>query len=179
MIENDENTLVLHKGQIATAITGADGLYEIAIKAISPGPRTEKEVGMVAQERGHSAEAPYLAWKTSLYLMAITLSNIWYKRLGHPDTTIFRRMLPLLAGHSLMATDANKVASCEAYIQGKMMKMLSQWQLPPNCHLHFINSRVTYAGLVIAIFSLSFCNLEFSVKRDKIYTKILRYCPCE
>ena len=33
--------------------------------------------------------------------------------------------------------------------------------------------------VVIAIFSLSFCKLEFSVKRDKIYTEILRYCPCE
>ena len=39
-VENDEEALELRQGQrtLATAIAGADGLYEIDIKAISPNP---------------------------------------------------------------------------------------------------------------------------------------------
>ena len=78
LIENDEETLVLSKGQrsFATALVGANGLYEIVIKAISPGPRPEEEVGLAIRERGPSTKAPNLARKTSLYLTATTLSYI-------------------------------------------------------------------------------------------------------
>ena len=45
-IENDEEALELRHGQrtFATAIAEVDGLYEIAIKAISLAPRVEEEV---------------------------------------------------------------------------------------------------------------------------------------
>jgi hypothetical protein len=94
-VENDEEVLELRQGQrtLATATAGADGLYEIAIKAISPSPRLEEEVGTVARERCPDADAPNLARKPNLYLTAAALSDIWHKRLGHPGTTIFRRML--------------------------------------------------------------------------------------
>lgn len=104
----------------ATVIAGADGMYEITIKVI--GPRPEEEVGLAAQERGPSAKAPNLARKTCLYFTAATLSDLLHKRLGHHGTTIFQRMLPLLAGHSLTAADANKVAPRETCIQSKMIK---------------------------------------------------------
>ena len=130
--ENDEEALALRQGQrtLATAIAGVDGLYEIAIKAISPAPRVEEEVGPVAREGDPAAKNRNLARKTGLYLTAAALSDIWHKRLGHPGTTIFRRMIPLLAGHNLTSADAAKIAPCEACIQGKMIKRPSQWQLP-------------------------------------------------
>jgi hypothetical protein len=131
-VENDEEASALPQGHmiLATATAGADGLYEIAIKAISPNPKLEEDVGMVAWERGPVANTSNLARKPYLYLTATALSNIWHKKLGHPDTTIFWRMFPLLTGHSLTTADANKVAPCEACIQGKMIKRPSQWQLP-------------------------------------------------
>jgi hypothetical protein len=131
-VENDEEALALRQGQrtLATATAGTDGLYEIAIKAISPNPKLEEEVGTVARERGPVANTSNLAWKPYLYLTAAALSDIWHKMFGHPGTTIFRRMLPFLTGHSLTTADANKVAPCEACIHGKMIKRPSQWQLP-------------------------------------------------
>ena len=131
-MENDEKALMLRKGQstLATAKAGADGLYEIVIKTISPGPRPEEEVGFTVRERSPSMRAPNLAPELNLYLTAATLSDIWHIGLGHPGTNIYRRMLSLLPGHTLTATDANKVTTCEACIQGKMIKRPSQWQLP-------------------------------------------------
>jgi hypothetical protein len=77
-VENDEEALELRQGQrtLATAIAGADGLYEIAIKAISPSSMLEEEVGMAARERDPNADAPNLTRKPDLYLTAAALSNI-------------------------------------------------------------------------------------------------------
>ena len=131
-IENDEEALELRQGQrtLATTIAGVNGLYEIAIKAISPTPRVEEEITLVARESGPGARTRNLAPKTGLYLTAAALSDIWHKKLGHLSTTIFWRMLPLLAGHNLTSANASKTAPCETCIQGKMMKRLSRWQLP-------------------------------------------------
>ena len=100
VIEKNEEALKLWQGQrpLATAVAGVNSLYEIAIKAISPTPRVEEEVSPVAQERGPNVKAHNLAQKHSIYLTASVVSDIWHKRLGHPNTTIFRKMFLLPAG---------------------------------------------------------------------------------
>ena len=117
-IENDEEVLKLRQGQrpFVTAIAGVDNLYEIAIKAISPTRRAEEEVSLAARERGPGTRARNLARKIGLYLTAAALSDIWHKRLGHPGTIIFRRMLPLLVGHNLTTSNANKIIPYKAHI---------------------------------------------------------------
>ena len=67
----------------------------------------------------------------------LPLSYIWRKRLRHPDITIFRRMLPLLAGHNLTSVDSSKKPPFETFIQDKMIKRPSQWQLPTELPLPF------------------------------------------
>ena len=131
-LEKDEEALALRQGRrlLATAIAGAEGLYEIAIKAISPTPRVVEEISQVAREKGPCAITSNLARKHDLYLTASALSDIWHKRLGHPGTTILKRMIPLIVGHNLTPADATKIAPCEACIQGKMIQRPSQWQLP-------------------------------------------------
>ena len=128
----DEEALALRQGErvLATAIEGAEGLYQIAIKAISPVPRDVEDIGDVVRERGPCAITPNLVCKHNLYLMAATISYIWHKRFGHHGTTILKRMIPLIAGHNLTTADASKIAPCEACIQGKMIQRPSEWQLP-------------------------------------------------
>lgn len=52
--------------------------------------------------------------------------NLWHERLGHPSTTMFRRMLPLLTGYNLVTTGAKKTHDCVACIQGKYIKKPSK-----------------------------------------------------
>jgi hypothetical protein len=129
VLENDEEALKLWQGEraLASAVAGAEGLYEIAINAISPAPRAKEGIGQAAREVVPGAKGRNPARS---FLTAQASSDLWHKRLGHPGTTIFRRMIPLLTGHPLTPSDANKIAPCEACIQGKMIKRPSKWQLP-------------------------------------------------
>ena len=43
---------------------------------------------------------------------------------------MFMRMLPLLTGHEVCNSDANKVGACDACIQGKLILKPSYWKLP-------------------------------------------------
>lgn len=63
-------------------------------------------------------------------LAVLPKAQLWHKRLGHPGTTLFRRMVPILTGHNLSPADTDKVAECLACIQGKFQKAASRSQLP-------------------------------------------------
>lgn len=149
-LEKYEEALELIQGRnfFFTAYAGVDGLYEIAIKAISPFLRDEEEIPMAARDRGPGMIARNLARKEiyNLHLTTSTLSDIWHKILGHPGTTIFKRMLPVLVGHNLATTDANKTILCEARIQEKMIKRPSQWQLPTELPPPYTDFKATSVG---------------------------------
>src|SRR5450759_2972617 len=105
-IREGEETLELRQGQkcLATAKYGASGLYEIPISCPTRGPR-------VMHPTSGSAYSVTIPDKT----------NLWHGRMGHPGTTMFRRMLPMLTGHEVCPSDANKVGACEACAQGKLI----------------------------------------------------------
>ena len=56
--------------------------------------------------------------------------QMWHNRLGHPGTTMFRRMLPSLDGHMVCPSDAGKLEGCAFCSQGKFIKQPSKWKLP-------------------------------------------------
>ena len=56
--------------------------------------------------------------------------QMWHNRLGHPGTTMFRRMLPSLVGHTVCPSDAGKLEGCASCSQGKFIKQPSKWKLP-------------------------------------------------
>ena len=56
--------------------------------------------------------------------------QMWHNRLGHPGTTMFRRMIPTLAGHTVCLSDAGKLEENASYSQGKFIKQPSKWKLP-------------------------------------------------
>ena len=101
---------------------------------ISPTPSVGEDVSHVAWEGGPGAITDNLARKHDLYLTASALLYTWHKKFGHTNTTIFKRTISHISGHNLTPADANKIASCEACIQGKMIKRPSHWQLPPPLH---------------------------------------------
>ena len=57
-------------------------------------------------------------------------TGLWHSRLGHPRHTMFRRMLPIITGHEVCISDANKVGDCAACSQGKLILQPSRWKLP-------------------------------------------------
>ena len=82
---------------IATAYAGPNGLYELPIGACSRTALT--------------SELPADAAKTPLKV------RLWHRRMGHPGTTMFRRMLPILSGHEVCLGDANKIGVYSACAQ--------------------------------------------------------------
>lgn len=61
---------------------------------------------------------------------ACTKADIWHQRLGHSGATMMRKMLPVLLGHNLCTSDAEKVHECTACIQGKLARRPAKWTLP-------------------------------------------------
>ena len=116
MLRNGEETLELWQGQncLATAVCGAGGLYEMEISNLSLLNGLK-----FVQPAGFAFTMTFPA-NTSL----------WHGRMGHPGTTMFRRMLPLLTGHEVCTSDANKVGACDACSQGKVIQRPSRWKLP-------------------------------------------------
>ena len=47
-------------------------------------------------------------------VIAPSKTRIWHSQLGHPGHTMFRWMLPIIAGHEVCVSDANKVGECKA-----------------------------------------------------------------
>jgi hypothetical protein len=123
--ERGEEVLALRQGHetLATAKAGADGLYTVVIKPLTNSPVSPidaEEVSMAAWARDPKAKCPNLAKGVSIDTIA--KPDLWHRRLGHPEMTIFRRMLPLLTGHNMVTSDAEKTHDCLACIQGKYIK---------------------------------------------------------
>ena len=76
-----------------------------------------------------------------IYLDIKVKHDLWHERLGHPSTTILRRMLPLLTSHSLVKAYAEKTHDCVTCIQGVYIKRPLGWTLPtelPHPRLDFM-----------------------------------------
>ena len=132
-MENDEEVLELRQGHeiLATANAGDDGLYKIVIKPLTCSPISlidEEEVCMAAWAGDPEAKRHNLAQGVSFDTIAKL--DLWHMRLGHPGTTLFRRMLPLITGHNLVTAEAEKTHDCVACIKGKFIKRPSKWHLP-------------------------------------------------
>ena len=114
-LKDGEETLKLRQGQecLVTARCGVSGLYEIPISCPT---------------RGQQDMQPLSG---SAYFVTIPdKAKLWHGRMGHPGTTMFRRMLPQLTGHEVCLSDASKVGACEACAQGKLILKPSRWKLP-------------------------------------------------
>ena len=75
------------------------------------------------------------------FLAASSKANIWHRRLGHPKMTVMWKMIPILIGHDLCTSDAERVEECALCIQGKLIRQPSRWKLPTEMrvalyHLH-------------------------------------------
>ena len=159
---NDEEVLELRQGQeiLATTHAGDDGLYKIVIKPLTCSPISlidAEDVSMGAWAGNPEASRHNLTQGVSLDTIA--KPDLWHKRLGHPCTTLFRWMLPLLIGHNLLTSVAEKTHDCVACIQGKYIKKTSTWTLPkelppPLYKLHgdicgLINPPSGYLGIIL------------------------------
>ena len=122
-VENDEEVLEPRQGLmiLATAKAGDDGLYKIVIKSLdNECPVSlidEEEVCMAAWAGDPEAKCRNLA--KGVFINTKAKPVLWHERLGHPGTTVFRRMLSLLIGHNLITANARKTNECVACIQGK------------------------------------------------------------
>ena len=128
-VENDEEVLELRRGprRLATAHAAANGLYELCIMQASPPCKGEEEAG----EHRHECHPRLpLGGAQASFLAASSKANIWHRRLGHPGTTMMRKMIPILTGHDLCTSDAERVEECAACIQGKLIRQPSRWKLP-------------------------------------------------
>ena len=129
-VVNDEEVLELKQGLmiLVTARAGDDDMYKIVINSldnVSPiSLIDDEEVCMAAWAGDPEAKRRNLVKGVSVDTK--TNPDLWHKRLGHPDTRIFRRMLSLLTGHNLVTADAGKTHECEAYIQGKYIRKPSK-----------------------------------------------------
>jgi hypothetical protein len=59
-----------------------------------------------------------------------TKVGLWHSMPGHHETTMFRRMLPILTGHAVCPSDASKVGDCVACSQSKLIQRPTRWKLP-------------------------------------------------
>ena len=137
-MHGDEEIIELRQGPKinATANTGLDGLYKVAIKPLASSPTLGKEeVCMAAWEGGPTSECN-LAEGVSLDTK-VAKPDIWRFRLGHPGTTVFRWMIPLTQGHNLTTADAGKTHECMTCIHGKLIQKPSSWTLPMECYHHY------------------------------------------
>ena len=127
-VENDEEVLELRQGPrcLTTAHAAANSLYELCIMQASPRCKGEEEVG----EHRHECypHLPLGCAQTS-FLAASFKANIWHRRLGHPGTTMMRKMIPILTGYDLGTSDAERMEECAACIQGKLIRQPSRWKL--------------------------------------------------
>jgi hypothetical protein len=137
-LRNGEETLALRQGQryLATAYAGASGLYQLDISSGAHAP-VVYHLDLSSSASGAAEDSlSQIGLKTtqpagSAFTVTFPVkTGLWHGRMGHPGTTMFRRMLPILAGHSVCPSDANKVGLCDACAQGKLIQRPSRWKLP-------------------------------------------------
>ena len=133
-VVNDEEVLELKQGLmiLATARVGDDGMYKIVINPfdnVSPISLIDEEEVCMATWVG-DPEAKCCNLAKGVFVDTKAKPDVWHERLGHPGTTIFRRMLHLLTSHNLVTAYAGKIHECEACIQGKYIRKPSKWTLP-------------------------------------------------
>jgi hypothetical protein len=149
-VENDEEVLELRQRLtiLATARARDDGLYKIVINPLdNVNPISlidEEEVCMAVWAGDPEAKCRNLAQGVSIDTKA--KPDLWHERLGHPGTTVFRRMLPLLTGHNLVTADAGKTHDCIVVFKVNMRRNhldgLYQRSYPLPC----IDSMEMFAG---------------------------------
>ena len=110
VIMDGEEILKLMQGGtcLATACCRASGLYEIPISSLTAGHQDHLAYSVTIPEK----------------------AKLWHWRMGHPGVTMFRRMIPVLTGHEVCLSDANKLGVCEACAKGKLILKPSHWKLP-------------------------------------------------
>ena len=125
-LEIDEEVLELRRGKmiLATAYAGANGLYELALQVEPPCQAGEEEDGR------HASPRLALMGAQMSFMTSTAKADLWHRRLGHPGTTMMRKMVPTLMGHDLCTSDAERVEECTACIQGKLIRQPSKWKLP-------------------------------------------------
>jgi hypothetical protein len=138
VLRNGEETLALRQGprHLATAHAGARGLYQLDISSSASAPVVyHLDLSSSASGTTDDPSLQQIGLKTtqsagSAFTVTFPIkTGLWHGRMGHPETTMFRRMLPILAGHSVCPSDANKVGLCAACAQGKLIQRPSQWKL--------------------------------------------------
>jgi hypothetical protein len=138
-LRNGEETLALRQGprHLATAHAGASGLYQLDISSSASAPIVyHLDLSSSASGAVDVPNLPQIGLKTmqpagSVFTVTFPVkTGLWHGRMGHPGTTMFRRMLSILAGHSVCPSDANKVGLCAACAQGKLIQRPSRWKLP-------------------------------------------------
>ena len=119
--EKGEEVLELRRGPSLLAVAHASdtGLYELPIRG------GESSIRPASSRSGGRSSAPQAS-----FLTTNSRADLWHRRLGHPGTTMMRRMIPLLGGHDMCSSDAEHVQDCSACIQGKLIRQPSKWKLP-------------------------------------------------
>ena len=126
----EKEALVLQRetAVLATAFAGCGGLYELPITS---GVTTQKVSLTSELSQSRTGETTQPAG-------LLTKSELWHKRMGHPGSTMFRRMVPILSGHEVCMEDIHKLGVCGACAQGKFINRPSRWklltELPPRLH---------------------------------------------
>jgi hypothetical protein len=130
-LRNGEETLKLKQEPclLAIAHVGASELYEIHIHTkLNVDQTSELRQGLHPFATTH-ADADDLKISNSAMsstngdmikqpkdfvfsVIVPTKDGPWHSKLGHPGTTMFRRMLPILTRHVVCPNDANKVGDC-------------------------------------------------------------------
>jgi hypothetical protein len=99
VVEDDEEVLELRRGpwRLATAHTATNGLYELCIMQNSPLFKGKDEAG---EHRYKCHPSLLFGGAQPSFLAASSKTNIWHRRLGHPGTTMMRKMIPIWIGHN-------------------------------------------------------------------------------
>jgi hypothetical protein len=139
VVKGHSEALELRQGTtvIATAYAGISGLYELPIVSTSH-PQFK---GALASDLSESQTET--SQKLASPGSVPAKIGLWHNRRGHPGTTMFRRMIPILSGHEVCQGDANKVGVCSACAQGKMINRPSRWKLSTELspQLHRLHGR--------------------------------------
>jgi hypothetical protein len=124
-VKGNSEALELRQGPkvIATAYAGSSGLYELSITSTH---HSQLKSALASDFSQSQTENQKLPSSGSLP----TKVELWHRRMGHPGTTMFRRMVPILSGHEVCLGDTNKVGVCGTCAQGKMIQRPSRWKLP-------------------------------------------------
>ena len=119
IVKNNKEALLLQRETevLATAYAGCGGLYELPIRS---GGQPHKVSLASEPTKPQSSKRP------AGPLPLPEKVGLWHNRIGHPGTTMFRRMIPILSGHEVCQGDANKIGVCTACAQGKMINRPSR-----------------------------------------------------